>query len=81
MVEGGFSGMMNPKEHPCYGCDKRHIGCHGDCKEYKERKAEEINEKKAITKERNKDKYATDYRRNSYYGSVAYKTRLSRRHR
>ena len=20
---------------PCYGCDKRHVGCHGGCAEYK----------------------------------------------
>ena len=19
---------------PCYGCDKRHVGCHGGCAEY-----------------------------------------------
>lgn len=26
----------DPHKHPCYLCDKRHMGCHGECETYKE---------------------------------------------
>ena len=27
--------IPNDKSCPCYGCSKRHIGCHGSCDDYK----------------------------------------------
>lgn len=38
-------------DNKCYGCDKRHIGCHSECKDYREfrinldKKKESIQEK------------------------------------
>lgn len=27
--------MKGESGSPCFGCDERHLGCHGDCEEYK----------------------------------------------
>lgn len=32
--------------NPCYDCDKRYVGCHGDCKEYKDWLKEHLKAKK-----------------------------------
>lgn len=40
--------MRNDK--PCYGCEKRHIGCHAKCDSYKEQKALEAAVKAVMRK-------------------------------
>ncbi len=74
---------MNPKENPCYGCvaPKRHVGCHGTCKEYRKRTAERISEKVNINKQRVAEKYTSAQVKESYYGKVEYRTRKQRRTR
>lgn len=37
-VSGREGTMKNDK--PCYGCERRHIGCHAECESYKKIKAE-----------------------------------------
>lgn len=74
---------MNPTKNPCYKCvpPKRKVGCHSTCKEYRKNKAKQISEKIAIKQAAAKELYDRTKARDSYYDSVAYKTRLSRRHR
>lgn len=31
---------MSKNDKPCYGCEKRHIGCQAECESYKRIKAE-----------------------------------------
>ena len=38
--------------NPCYGCEERQAGCHGDCESYKEWKAAHDQQKKEQQKKR-----------------------------
>lgn len=40
------------KMSPCFGCEKRHPGCHGGCKDYGEWKAEDKMRREAIKQTR-----------------------------
>ena len=55
MGNGGFS-YMSENKHPCYKCEKRVVGCHAICEDYK-----------AYTEERQKVKSA----REAYKNNVA----------
>lgn len=30
-----FFENYDPRNHPCKDCTKRHVGCHGECADYK----------------------------------------------
>lgn len=47
----GYQDSAGGRKAPCYKCDKRHIGCHGDCSKYKAFKKE----REAIRENRRSD--------------------------
>lgn len=71
--------MSNPKDNPCYGCVKRHIGCHGACPEYRESVAKRIAKKNIIRKARAMERYENDKYQETYYNSVEYRRRQRNR--
>ena len=52
-------------ECPCRRCEKREVGCHGKCEDYKEWKAKSDKIREAARKDR----------QNYKLGSIAYRTR------
>lgn len=40
--------MVSKEKFPCKNCDKRYVGCHGSCEEYKEAKKKNDKEREEI---------------------------------
>lgn len=43
------------KSVPCYGCDKRHVGCHSSCESYKEYQKKIAEQREAIRKKKDEE--------------------------
>lgn len=52
---------INP---PCYRCERRVLGCHSSCADYKAFQEEHLKQKYATIEARNKDKIVNHYRVN-----------------
>lgn len=49
------------KENRCFGCEKRHVGCHAECEDYKAWKAEHDKKREIEKSERMKIVDRTQY--------------------
>lgn len=63
---------MKDKDHPCYQCPDRVLGCHSTCERYKARVAKDKARKALIIKGRNEKEKEIEYNirncnRNKYY--------------
>lgn len=47
------------KEVPCYGCDKRHSGCHSFCEDYKAYSKARADRSRMIYKKRAEERMVT----------------------
>ena len=50
------------KEVPCYGCEKRHSGCHSECESYKEYHDKRTAKCELLSKKRAEEAMITDTR-------------------
>ena len=51
---------------PCEGCDKRYIGCHGQCEQYKAYKVKVDEQREAKRNKANIDKAIRDNKHKTY---------------
>lgn len=65
------------KTDPCYECEKRYVGCHADCDDYKEWKARQQTATEAKHKDRRRQGMLNSYTMQE----VAKNTRKKRKER